>query len=142
MKFLQRERLAQGQRRTEILCTKLQEFFVLCNVLSRKCRLIRDHRINRGDTTTRAVHFYNETKNIVYSVIYREWEEKYESLAYTYKHKMKEHTIRLTMRNNRQLTAWTTFFKDIADRIEVDYLSLTKIYYVADYVIKVKIEIG
>jgi hypothetical protein len=79
-------------------------------------------------------------KNLTYSVIYRGWDDKYSKTAYIYNH-TKEYTIRLNMRNNRQLIAWTNFFKDIADKVEIDYLGLTKIYYVADYVIRVKIEI-
>ena len=139
MKFLQREDLVKGKRRTEILCNSIEEFFILCTVLNRKFKLLKDYYINRKGTT-RAVHFYNEEKNLTYSILYRGWEDKFNKLANIYKHN-KEHTIRLTMRNNKQLLAWTNFFKDIADKIEIDYLSLTKIYYVADYVIKVKIEI-
>jgi hypothetical protein len=139
MKFLQREDLVKGQRRTEILCNSIQEFFILCNVLNRKFKLIKDYYINRNGTT-RAVHFYNEVKNLTYSILYRGWEDDFNKLEYIYKYN-KEHTIRLNMRNNKQLIAWTNFFKDIADKVEIDYLSLTKIYYVADYIIKVKIEI-
>ena len=141
MKFLQREDLVKGKRRTEILCNSIEEFFLLCNVLSKKCQLVRDYTVHRQDNSiTRIVHFYNETKDLTYSIIYRQWDDKYSKMAYRYKYN-KEHTIRLNMRNNKQLIAWTNFFKDIADKVEIDYLSLTKIYYVADYIIKLKIEI-